>query len=52
MTVWAGIDIGNASTEVVLCRETSLGAAELVASARVRHAVAKGPWLRSRAPRA
>lgn len=33
MTVWAGVDIGNATTEVVLCRVT--GELEVVASTRV-----------------
>ena len=42
MTVWAGIDIGNASTEVVLCRETSPGGTELIASARIPTRGGKG----------
>ena len=38
MTLWAGVDIGNATTEVVLCRATapspdaSLAPSDLVAS--------------------
>ncbi len=40
MTVWAGVDIGNATTEVVLCRAT--GELEVVASARVPTRGGKG----------
>ncbi|MGH3642637.1 MAG: diol dehydratase reactivase ATPase-like domain-containing protein, partial [Mycobacterium sp.] len=32
MTVWAGVDIGNATTEVVICREAA--GLEVLASVR------------------
>src|SRR6478735_3243542 len=40
MTVWAGVDIGNATTEVVLCRGTT--ELEIVASARTPTRGGKG----------
>ncbi|MCW2516841.1 MAG: diol dehydratase reactivase [Mycobacterium sp.] len=40
MTVWAGVDIGNATTEVVLCRATS--DLEVLASARTPTRGGKG----------
>lgn len=40
MTVWAGVDVGNATTEVVLCRGTT--SLEVVGSARVPTRGGKG----------
>lgn len=42
MTIWAGIDIGNATTEIVLCRENERLDLEILATAATRTRGTKG----------